>query len=337
MSIGVLLPLILIALIIGFVMWVRRSRTAPASDQVKDPGRARPSGRISLLTEAIGYIGAILVLAGGGVAIGQQWDEFGTTTRLAILGTATVAFLLIGAFTRSSTEPSFKRLTAVTWAISVGMFAGTVAVGMNQYYDVSEETAALTTATCSTAYAIVLWLLNRHAIQHAVMFGGVLVSAAAILTWAIEEPPLWVIPTVLWAIAVAWVSLGWTRRIPPWWMAVPLGLLVALVAPAAIDNDPARYALGMGTAAVVMGLSVLFKFPPGLALGSVAMLGYTVGVITQYLGDTIGVPAALAITGLLILVLAAVASRLLRYTRKGYPPRAGGTADTESAGRGKAA
>ena len=334
---GLLSTLLLVAAGVAIVLWVRRSRAGVAAgEEPQGLGQERPRGRISLLTEAIGYIGAILVLAGGAVGIGQRWAEFSKPTRLAMLGAAALVFLAIGALTRSSTEPAFQRLTSVTWAMSVAAFAGTAAV-VNQFYDTEPETAFLTIATSSTAYAILLWALNRHAIQHAVMFAGLLVSVASILTRVIHEPAPWIIATAIWAIAVLWVALGWTRRVSPWWMALPLGLVVALIAPAAMDNDPARFALGIGTAGCVMALSVAAKFTPGLAIGAVGMLGYVVGVVTHYFSGTIGVPAALAITGLLILVLGALTARLFRFTARG--PRQGdeGTQGARPAGGRKAA
>lgn len=325
--------LIALIVIVAVVLWVRRTQTrTEAAKGVEPRGTAEPRSRISLLTEAIGYIGAILVLAGGGAAIGQRWEDFGTPARLAILGCATLAFLAVGAFTRPSTEPAFKRLTSITWAISVAGFAGTAAV-LNQYYDTRAEVAFVTTATASTAYAIVLWALHSGAIQHAVMFAGLLASSVSILTWAIHDPSPWITATTMWVIGVAWIALGWTRRISPWWMALPLGLLVALIAPANMNVDPAVYALGIGTAGAVMALSVVGRFTPGLAVGAVGMLGYVVGAVTHYFSDTIGVPAALAITGLLILVLGAVVARLLRITTRGARPGSGGAEGAAHEGR----
>jgi hypothetical protein len=310
-------PLLLVAAVVGIVLWVRHSGTeARTGEGTQGRGPEEGRSRVSLLTEAVGYVGTILVLTGGGVALGQRWTDFSKPTRLGILGAATLVFLAIGTLTRTSTEPAFKRLTSVTWAVSVGTFAGTAGV-VNELQNTEPETAFLVIATSSTAYAMVLWGLNPRALQHAVMFAGLLFSAGSILVRVIHEPPTWVVPTAIWAIAVLWVSLGWTRRISPWWTAVPLGLLVALIAPAAIQNAPARFMLGIGTAASVMALGVAAKFTPGLAMGAVGLLGYVIGVVTYYFSDTAGVPLVLAITGLLVLVFAAVTARLSTFTRKG--------------------
>lgn len=73
-----------------------------------------------------------------------------------------------------------------------------------------------------------------------------------------------------------------------------------------------------------------------LGLGTVAMFGYVTSVAVRYFHQSLGVPAALSVTGALIIVLAAVTARLMRATRQARPPapgaeepgRAPGTAGT---------
>ena len=341
MSILVLL-LLVCAAVAGTAVWVRRNRQV-GSDGKPGAGtvRAVPAGRVSLLAEAVGYIGTILVLAGAGAAVGQRWDEISTAWRLAILAVATLLFLGIGVLVRSSSEPAFRRLTSVTWALSVAGFAGSVAV-VTQFYDAPARTAFVTIAIPSTAYAAVLWMLHRQAIQQAVLFGGVLLSTAAIVVRAVEEPDAWMIAVPVWAIGLAWAAAGWWRRIAPWFVAVAIGLLVALIAPATMgETSGLRFGLGLATGGAVMAMSVVAAFTPGLAMAAVAVLGYAVGAVTYYFGDTLGVPASLAITGLLVLTLAAVAMRWHWFGRTrppaSRPPAAGDESPSPPATRHRAA
>jgi hypothetical protein len=315
--------LILVAVIGGIALWVKRSRTELARGErasaADDGGSPR---RISLLTEAVGYIGTILVLAGAGSAIGQQWDEVSTAWRLVILVAGTLLFLGVGLVVRPSDEPAFKRLTGVTWAVSVAGFAGSVAV-VNQFYETAGETAFITIALLSTGYAALLWLFHQHAIQQAVLFGGVLLSWASIVVFAnpSQDIEALLIAIPLWAIGLGWAAAGWWRLLAPWFVAVPLGVLAALIAPAFIGEfNAARFSIGIGTAATIMALSVVAKFAPGLAIASVALLGYVVGAVVYYFGDAIGAPASLAITGLLILMFAAAAARWHWFSRR-HPPQ----------------
>ncbi len=319
---AMILLLVLAAIIGGLAVWVQRSRPQVQGREgtgVRDD--ERPPRRVSLLTEAIGYVGTILVLAGAASAIGQRWTDVTTAWRLVILGSATLVFLGLGLLIRSSTEPAFMRLTGVTWAVSVAAFAGSAAV-VNQFFDTAGETAFITITVAATLYAGSLWLFHQHAIQHVILFGGVLLSWASIVVLINPDQNLHalLIAVPLWAIGLSWAAAGWWRRIAPWFVAVPLGLLAALLAPAFVGEfNAVRFSIGIATAATIMALSVIATFTPGLAMASVALLGYVVGAVVYYFGDTLGVPASLAITGLLILLLAIVATRLHWFGRK-HPP-----------------
>ena len=69
-----------------------------------------------------------------------------------------------------------------------------------------------------------------------------------------------------------------------------------------------------------MAASVPLRNVPLLALGALAMFGYVTSVAARYLHQSLGVPSALAITGVLIIGLAVVSARLMR---EGHPPEPG--------------
>lgn len=270
--------------------------------------------------EAVGYIGTILVLAGAFAFAQQNWKHISEGGRLAILTVATVVFLGIGALVLGSVEPAFRRLAAVTWAVSVAAFAGSVAM-VNQLLDTTGKTPFLSIATSSAVYALILWLLQPHGVQQAVAFAGVLLAVASVVNFFVTDADIWMFAVPLWAIGLTWAAAGWWRRVQPWFVAVPIGLLVALVAPAFVDSPSGlRFGLGIATATTVMGLAVAVKFTPALAMAAVAELGYVIGAVTYYFGDTLGVPASLAIAGLLILTMAAVATRWGWFGGRRKPP-----------------
>ena len=311
---GLVVPLLVVAAVIaGFAAWTRQHQPDVTPHPMAEAAQPR---RISLLMEAIGYIGTILVLAGAVAYAQQHWTDTSEAARLAILAVATVVFLGVGIFVRSSTEPALRRLAAVTWAVSVAAFAG--AAGMvNLLLDTTGKTPFLTIATATAAYAVVLWVLHRHGVQQAVAFGAACVGVASIVNYVITDASGWMIVLPLWAMGVAWAAAGWLRRVDPWFVAFPLGLLVALIAPATFEQPSAlRFGLGIATATAVMLFGVVLKLPPALAMGSVAELGFVIGAVTYYFGDTLGVPASLAIAGLLILVMAAAAARWHWFGRR---------------------
>jgi hypothetical protein len=292
------------AVVAGLAAWMRQSRPEASPDAKVEPTQVR---RVSLLMEAVGYIGTILVLAGAFAFAQQHWRDISEGGRFAILAVAAVAFLALGAVAWSSAEPALRRLAAVTWGVSVAAFAGAAAM-VNMLLDTSGKTSFLTIATSTAAYAVILWVLHRHGVQQAFAFGALCVSVGSIVNYVVTDASGWMIAVPLWALGAAWAAAGWWRRISPWFVAFPLGLLLALITPATVEHPSGlRFGLGIVTAAAVMALAVIARLAPVLAMGAVAGLGYVIGTVAYYFGDTLGVPASLAIAGLLILVMAAAA------------------------------
>jgi hypothetical protein len=125
----------------------------------------------------------------------------------------------------------------------------------------------------------------------------------------------------LWVFGLAWAGLGWRRYAGPVWVTVPCGVILALVAPGfAAGGHGWMYAIGIATAAAAMAASVPLRNTPLLALGALAMLVYLTSVAARYLHHSLGVPSALAITGVLITGLAVASARL---TLAAHPPKPG--------------
>lgn len=316
--IGSLVLLIVVgAVVAGIAAWMRqRQPGAPVPVEVEGVARRR----IPVLTEAVGYIGTILVLAGASAYARDHWKDISEGGRLAILVAGTAFFLGIGALVLESTEPALRRLAAVTWAVSVATFAGSVGM-INVLLHTGGKTPFLTIATSTAAYAVTLWALHRHGVQQAVAFGASCVALASIVNFVVTDARAWMMAVPLWALGVGWAAAGWRHRIEPWFVAVPLGLLVALIAPATISEPSGlRFGLGIATATTLMTLAVIAGFTPGLAMGAVAELAYVIGAVTFYFGDTLGVPASLAITGLLVLSMAAAATHWHWFGGHRQPP-----------------
>ena len=96
-------------------------------------------------------------------------------------------------------------------------------------------------------------------------------------------------------------------------MTLPCGVILALIAPSLAAGEHGWvYAIGIATATAAMAASVPLQNTPLLALGTLAMFGYVTSVVIQYFHQSLGIPATLAITGVLILGLSVVSARLMR-------------------------
>jgi hypothetical protein len=316
----------------GSYSWARRRGLLEAG---RDEGEKQTERRMPLLAEVVGYLGAILLLAGGVAAISRQWSHIGTWAHVGILAGAAAFFLLAGLSVRRVREPAIQRLTGVTWLLSVLCTAG--AAGYATYDLIFSFTSAdnnagavtvLGVGLATSAYAAVLWLVRRRALQAAAMFGGLITLICGFIATATAgrapNGASLAYALALWGFGLAWAVLGWRRRIEPMWAAVPLGTMLALIAPAlGTGRHGWLYVIAIITAGAAMAVSVPLRNTVLLGLGAVAMFGYITAVVGSYFGQSLGVPAALSIAGALIIVLAVATARLMRVSQPGEAPAPG--------------
>jgi hypothetical protein len=301
----------------GFYHWARRQGLLTTESAAEGQQRRRS---ISLLTEVVAYVGAILILAGGAVAIGQRWHGISHWGHVAAFAGATAFFLLIGFILLRDSEPAIQRLVGVVWFLSAAGVAGTAGFAAGEVLGSSARTTLLAVGAAVTLYSAGLWLVRRRALQNAALFAGLVVTiCGTIVTVAGGRAPSLAFALALWVSGLAWAGLGWQRFVEPIWVTIPCGFVLALIAPSLAAGDHGwAYAIGVVTAAAAMAVSVPPRNTPLLALGTLAMFGYITSVVARYFHESLGVPAALAITGVLIIGLAVVTARLMRATR---PPK----------------
>ncbi len=318
----------LLALVFGgFYLWARRRglvTTEPAAE-----GEQR-KGHIPLLTEAVAYVGAILLLAGGVAAVGQEWSNFNAGGHVAAFAGAAAFFLLVGVVLRRVREPAIQRLVSVAWFLSVVGVAGAAGyVTRDLIYSPSDPNAGPATVLgiglAASLYSAALWLARRHALQNVALFAGLVIMICGVIATATNghAAPL-AYALALWGLGLAWAGFGWRRYLEPMWVAVPLGTLLALIAPAfAVGPYGWMYAIAIVTAAAAMTISVPLRNAVFLGLGAVAMFGYVTSVVVTYFHRSLGVPAALSITGALIVVVAVITARLMRAAHPAKPAKPG--------------
>lgn len=312
----ILIIVVVVALVVGGFHYWTREHGLPAARQ---DAQAQGERRISLLTEAVAYVGAILLLAGGITAIGQRWDDMDKWAQVGVLAAAAAFFLLVGTAVRRVHEPAIQRLVGVVWFLSVGGVAWAVGLATLDVHGNLGTFTILAVGVAVTVYSTVLWLLRRRALQNVAVFAGLVVAICGTVVAIADPAPALAFALALWGFGLVWAGLGWRRYVEPMWVSIPSGVVLALVAPSfGIDGHGWLYAIGIATAAAAMAASVPLRNTPLLALGTLAMFGYVTSAVVQYFGESLGVPAALAVTGLLIIGLAVVTARLMRMTR---PPK----------------
>jgi len=278
-----------------------------------------PAGerRISLIAEALGYVGAALALAGAAVGLGQAWDGIPAWGRVAIAAGATALLLLGGFLLLRQTEPAFRRLQSVLWFLATGAAVWTLVVLGVEYLGLSDdERMVLLVGAGTAALAAVLWAVRRNALQHAALFAALLATLIGAVLCLPGEAPIWVYALLVWALGVAWGLLGWFRVLEPWWLGMALGSVAAMIGPAiGIGDYPWLLVAALATSVFLMVVSLPTGQVPLLGVGTVGTFGYLTWAVFRYFGDSLGVPLTLVIVGGVFLALAVVAGRLTQVTR----------------------
>lgn len=291
--------------------------------------RPAPERRVSLIAEALGYVGTALALAGAAVGLGQTWEDIPAWGQLAIAAGATALLVLGGLLLLRQREPAFRRLQSVLWFLAVGAAAWALVVLGAEFFDLEDdERMVLLVGAGTAALAALLWAVRSSPLQHLALFGTLQAALVGAVLSLPGEAPVWCYAVLIWALGAAWGLLGWRRLLAPWWAAIALGSIGAVVGPAVgIDGYPWLLAVALGTAVGLMVVSVPSGQVPLLAVGTLGTFSYLTWAVIRYFRDTLGVPLALVVVGGVFLGLAVVAGRLTQVTRgRSRRPGAGAAA-----------
>ena len=199
-----------------------RSRPTGWSPSCRPSARpaARPSavprqpGAVSPATEVLGYLGAVLAMAGVTTLVAQFWDDLTSWSRLALLGAAAVAFLVAGlAVHGEEVDDAAMRLRSFLMLLSTAAAAGFAGLLSADVLDWSpESTVRLVGATVAVQSALLWARRDTRPAQHLTTFGGLVAVVASTVGEFAESG---VVGIVLWWPAAGWLAAGWRGLLPP--------------------------------------------------------------------------------------------------------------------------
>lgn len=282
------------------------SRTeAEAIATFEQRGEVQPH-RISLVTEAIGYVGAALLLAAGASLVSRFWGDTDELVRVTALAIATAVLFGLGWAFRASDEPAVGRLAGVLWVAAVGTAAGLAAVIAVDVANTEGRVPGFAAGLAATVVAIPLYVVRRKALQHIALFLGATLAVAS--AFGVEDS--FVAGLAVWVFAAAWAVAGGTGILPPERAAYALGSFAMLMGAQGIaDATDAGLWLGLATAAALLAASVVRHERVLLGFGVAGMFMFLLRTIQEYLGGGAAMAIGLAATGLVILVAALLMSR----------------------------
>jgi hypothetical protein len=282
---------------------IRRDEGAPATPPQP------PVRRTALVTEALGYVGGVLVLLASVLLAAQYWDDLSLAVRLTVVGASSALLLVVGLVVPAREGSAGERLRSAAWVLSAGALAFFLGLLSHEVFELGGEDAVLLVAGGTALYALALWARSRAVLQQLAAFVALAVTAAALVDKATPSGPGTDFYAGLGVIAVGalWLVLGVRQVLEPHRLVlVQGGLATVLGAGMTLDSDWGRV-LGLVVIAVIVLLAVRIDELALLAVGAFGMLVIVPNVVTEWFPGAVAAPLALLIGGA-VLILAALRS-----------------------------
>lgn len=295
-----------------------RGLTAGSGELVGQPDSAgptptrRPGEQPSLVVEALGYLGGIIVLVGAILVASQFWPELGDGGKLAIVLGVSIALLAAGAVVPAHLGDTGARLRAVLWALSVVALTGALAVFFYGVLDLEVPDADASfvpplMAGLATAYAVVLWFWRPSVVQLALAAAGSAITAG--LAMGALGLEFQAVAAAVLVVGVVWIALGWTEVVQPSRAAVAFGALVALAGGVMFGGGGSSPIWGLLVAALLVGLAVHRRDLVILGIGSIGVLISLPVVIYDWFPSVAAAAVSLIVVGGLLVVAALYTAR----------------------------
>jgi hypothetical protein len=252
----------------------------------------------SLLAEALGYVGGVIILVAAVLLATEFWDELGTAGRLIVVGAAAATMLVAGIAVPQRAGEQGQRLRAVLWAGATGAFAGFVGMLTSDVFDMSENDVALTTTALTAAAALTLWWRRPTLLQHLVVVVALAATASATVARISEADYL---PGAgAWAVGVGWFLLASDGRLRPRRFALAIGATIAVIGAQMTLPTDGGIVLALATAAAVVTVAVVMTDLVLLAVGAVGLLLALPVTVQTWFGGAFAAPIALLGAGLVL-------------------------------------
>lgn len=279
-----------------------------ARGPVSPPPTHRP-GTTSVVAEALGYLGGVVVLVGALLLGARVWDQLSVAGRLAVLGVAAVALVAAGLAVPARLGPAGQRLRAVLWTVSLGATAATAGVFAYEVLDLRAQRVALVASAAAAVLGVALFLVGRALLVQ--IGAGIAVLVAAGTLTAVVVGPESAPGVAVWAGGAVWALLGWGEVLPPRIVVRALGAAAMVVGAMFTLQYDAGLVFALATATLIVVMALLARDPLLLAVGAVGAFQSLPAAVSEWFPDSLAVPLALVVLGLVMVGLA------VRVVRRG--------------------
>lgn len=290
--------------------------TAPEPTRGTTHRRAR-------LAEVVGYVGAAFALGAVGLLVVDFWPQLLPWARVALALLLSIVALFAGAVVhlRSGESPdhgrdlglengdgALRRLAGVLWVAAIAGSAWTTGLIVSDVLSDPQRWGVTIVAGVALVLAGVLLALGRHVlVQLATLIALGSFTAGTLVALAPLEPGALAFGTMLVGGGATWALAGAGGWIGPRTSAEVSGSVVALIGMQVLTATGWPTAALAGAVLLAGGL-VALSLPSGrlhlLYVGAVGLFVATPRLVVELFADTIGAPATLLTSGVLLILMA---------------------------------
>lgn len=272
------------------------------------------AGRIGRGMEAIAYLGAVLVLVALVVLATEFWDRIEPWGRLALSAIVALVLFMVGLLLGRSDEPALDRAQTFAWLLTVAAVILTALVAVRDLAGIDEGASFVWVSVTALVTSGLLWWLRDSVLQ---MVGMAIAAGASVIAVIsqIESAPEWAFGLGFAGLGVLWILMTWGGWFRPERTSYALGAIGALLIAFPEGADLPWPLLGLGAGLGLMALSVPLNQSVLLGLGVAGLFVYIPMTIFEVFGESLGIPFALLITGLILLAVVVITVRLRKETR----------------------
>jgi hypothetical protein len=249
----------------------------------------------SLVVEALGYIGGVVMLVGAGILVGMYWADLSVALRLLLIGATALALVGAGFAVPDRLGEAAGRLRSVLWAVGVAATAGFLGVFSTEVLDRYDEHALVVIGPCTAAVAGILWWLRSTWLQQLALFVPLLLAAVGVGLELTSTDSSWG-GALMWGVAVGWTVLSWAGWLEPRMTGVAMGVLGAVLGALTIRAD-VGIALGLATAVAAAALSLWERSLPWLGMAAIALLWTVPRAAAEWFPGRLSAALTLIVTG----------------------------------------
>jgi len=287
------------------------STYAQAPEHTVDAARTAAPPRIPIAGEVLGYVGGALAIAALFAIVTQYWHDLGSGGQLALAGIVSAACMFGGWMLSASEPPQAKRLGGFLLFVgtaAVGFFAG-LAAEFIPFLHTGSMSLVIGGAT-AVAVGFAVWLVRKTSLQLvALSLALAYLVLAAQLQWFADG--LIFIGGSYLIIGIIWVILGELQVLSPRTTAWAMGSLAILSAPQIMSFEQwgegdGYLILGCVVSLALLGAALWLNRGGPLGFGAAGIVIYVPQLLYELFENTIGVPVALLVAGVLLVMMSAV-------------------------------